>query len=258
LVAPPRRPGATTTAASPASGASASPKELALDGFGILEALRDRQGAIADFRWIYANPAMLKLLRVAGPDLAGRRLLEHLPGHRNQPALFPNYVQVVESGEPSSAEPFYDADGIRGWLRVDAVRLDDGIALSLRDVTERKEREAARQESEDRFRLLADADDDVFWITDVRQQRVVYVSPAYERVWGFSAERLCGDPKVWREHVHPPDRALVDQVFVQMLAGRRETFELTYRIQGANGALRWCATRRGWCAPPMASESPGS
>ena len=214
-------------------------QELALDGFGILEAVRDRQRAIVDFRWTYANPAMLKLLRVAGADLAGRRLLEHLPGHRSQPALFPNYVQVVESGEPSSAEAFYDADGIRGWFRIDAVRLDDGIALSLRDVTERKEREAARQESEDGFRLLADALDAVFWIIDVRQQRVIYVSPAYERVWGFSAERLYRDPKAWREHLHPQDRAQVDQVFDQMLAGSRETFELIYRMERPNGALRW-------------------
>ncbi|HSA80153.1 MAG TPA: HWE histidine kinase domain-containing protein, partial [Geminicoccaceae bacterium] len=214
-------------------------EELALDGFGILEAVRDRQRAIVDFRWTYANPAMLKLLRVAGAELAGRRLLEHLPGQRSHPAFFPAYVQVVESGAPSSAEAFYDADGLRGWFRIDAVRLDDGVALPLRDVTERKEREAARQESEDRFRLLADAVDDVFWITDVRQQKVVYVSPAYERVWGFSAERLYRDPKAWREHIDPQDRALVDQVFDQMLAGRRETFELVYRIQGPNGAPRW-------------------
>jgi PAS domain S-box-containing protein len=106
-------------------------------------------------------------------------------------------------------------------------------------VTERKEREAARQESEDRFRLLADAVDDVFWITDVRPRRVIYVSPAYERVWGFSAERLYRDPKAWREHLHPEDRALVDQEFDQMLAGRRESFELTYRMQGPDGAPRW-------------------
>jgi PAS domain S-box-containing protein len=214
-------------------------QDLALDGFGILEALRDQQGGIVDFCWAYANPAMHRLLRVAGTDLAGRRLLEHLPGHRNHPALFPSYVRVVESGEPSVAEAFYDADGIRGWFRIDAVRLDDGVAVSLRDVTERREREAAREESEDRFRLLADAVDDVFWITDLRQQAVVYVSPAYERVWGFSAEALHRDPKAWREHVHPEDRALVEQEFDQMLAGRRESFELVYRMEDADGALHW-------------------
>jgi PAS domain S-box-containing protein len=214
-------------------------EELGLDGFGILEAVRDRQRAIVDFRWAYANPAMLKLLRVDRTDLVGYRLLERLPGQRSHPALFPSYVQVVETGRPSSAEAFYDADGIRAWFRVNAVRLEDGIALSLRDVTERREREAARQESEERFRLLADAVDDVFWIIDVREQKVVYVSPAYERVWGYSAELLYRDPRIWRGHLHPQDRPLVDQAFDEMLAGRRDTFELSYRMQGPDGVPRW-------------------
>jgi PAS domain-containing protein len=89
---------------------------------------------------------------------------------------------VVEAGQPNEAEVFYDADGTRGWFRINAVKLDDDIALSLRDVTSRKARAAALQESEERFRLLADAVDDVFWILDLRQQKLVYVSPAYERI----------------------------------------------------------------------------
>ena len=214
-------------------------EELALDGFGILAAVRDGQRAIIDFRWAYANPALLKLLRASRSDLVGQRLLERLPGQRSHPALFPSYVQVVETGRPTTAEAFYDADGIRAWFRVNAVPLGDGVALSLRDITERKEREAAREESEERFRLLAEAVDDVFWIIDVRQQRVVYVSPAYERVWGYSAEVLYSDPRVWRGHLHPQDRPLVDQVFEEMLAGRRDTFELSYRMQGPDGVPRW-------------------
>ena len=212
-------------------------EELALDGFGILAAVRDPRGTIADFRWTYANPAMQKLLGAAD-GLVGQRLLERLPGHRSHPALFPSYVQVVETGPPVSAEGFYDADGVRGWWRTDVVKLDDGVAVSLRDVTSHKEREAALQESEERFRLLADAVDDVFWISDVRQQRVVYVSPAYERVWGASPEQLYRDPTAWRNNVHPEDRAQTDETFDQMMAGRRQSFELVYRVRAPTGT-RW-------------------
>jgi PAS domain S-box-containing protein len=211
--------------------------ELALDGFGILAAVRDRQGAIVDFRWSYANPAMAKLLRMPG-DPVGRRLLEDLPGHRSPPALFPSYVQVVETGQPVTAEVRYDADGIRGWWRTSVVKLEDGVAVSLRDITSRKEREAALQDSEERFRLLAEALDDVFWISDVRRQRVIYVSPAYERVWGSSQEQLYRDPKAWRRNVHPADRAEVDAVFDQMMAGQRQSFEVVYRVRAPKGT-RW-------------------
>ena len=209
-------------------------EDVALDGFGILAAVRDRQRAIVDFRWAYANPALAKLLRLPG-DPAGRRLLEDLPGHRSEPALFPSYVRVVETGEPVAAEVRYDADGLRGWWQTNVVRLDDGVALSLRDIGSRKEREAALQESEERFRLLADAVDDVFWIIDVRQQRVLYVSSAYERVWGGSQEQLYRDPRAWRDGVHPEHRAEVDRVFDEMLAGRRRSFELVYRMRRATG-----------------------
>jgi len=212
-------------------------EEVALDGFGILAAVRDGQRAIVDFRWTYANPAMTKLLRMPG-NPAGRRLLEDLPGHRSPPALFPSYLQVVETGQPVTAEARYDADGIRGWWRTNVVKLDDGIAISLRDITSRKEREAALQESEERFRLLAGALDDVFWITDVRRQRVIYVSPAYERVWGSSPEQLYRDPKAWRRNVHLEDRAGVDAVFDQMMAGQRQSFEVVYRVRAPRGT-RW-------------------
>jgi PAS domain S-box-containing protein len=226
-------------------------EEVALDGFGILAAVRDRQRAIVDFRWAYANPAMAQLLRLPG-DPVDRRLLEDLPGHRSPPALFPSYVQVVETGRPVTAEVRYDAEGIRAWWWTTVVKLDDGVAISLRDVTSRKEREAALQESEERFRLLADALDEVFWISDLRLQRVIYVSPAYERVWGASPEELYRDPKAWRSSVHPDDRAEVAAVFDQMMAGRRQSFELVYRVRGPMGA-RWVRDKA-WLVGAPGSE----
>jgi PAS domain S-box-containing protein len=213
-------------------------EDSAFDGFGILEAVRDPGGAITDFRWTYANPALVTALRAAD-GLVGRKLLEVLPGHRGPSELFKNYVQVVDTGQPDEAELFYDADGIRGWFRINAVKLNDGIAISLRDVTGRKEREAALQESEERFRLLADAVDDVFWILDLRQQKLVYVSPAYERIWGFSRDRLERDPKAWRQNLHPEDRSLAEPVFEEMLQGLRPSFELVYRMRGGDGSWRW-------------------
>jgi PAS domain S-box-containing protein len=214
-------------------------EDLALDGFGILEASRDPAGAISDFRWTYANPALRAALHRTDDVLVGRRLLELFPGHRAHPALFSAYAEVVATGKPKEVEIFYDADGIRGWFRINAVKLNDGVALSLRDVTSRKEREAALQESEARFRLLAEAIDDVFWILDLREQKVIYVSPAYERDWGLPRTALEQDPKVWRERLHPEDRSLADPVFEEMLEGRRQTFELVYRMRGADGAWRW-------------------
>lgn len=211
--------------------------DVALDGFALLESVRAQNGRVIDFRFAYANAPMQRMLRDG--SLEGRRLLQRPPDGLAQLELFPGCARVLATGVPEQAEPSCEADGTRRWFRIGIVRLEDGVVISLRDVTDRKRRETALAESENRFRLLADAVDDVFWIIDVSQQKVVYVSPAYERVWGFSAETLYRDPAAWRQHLHPEDRALVDPAFDQIRAGERETFELVYRIRRPDGSWRW-------------------
>lgn len=112
-------------------------QDLSLDGFVILQALRDESGAIADFTWDYANHAALAMMHLRAEDLRGRTLLQCLPGTRDN--LFPRYVQVSETGRPHDIEIYYDSDGVRGWFRNMAVRLDDGVAVSFHDITERKQ-----------------------------------------------------------------------------------------------------------------------
>ncbi len=117
------------------------------------------------------------------------------------------------------------------------------VTVLVRDVTERKQREEALGESEERFRRLADAIDEVFWIIDLRAGRMLYVSPAYERLWGVSAEALRRDPKAWRALILPDARAAVAASLDAMLAGERERLELVYPIRDGHGQLRWLRDR---------------
>jgi serine phosphatase RsbU (regulator of sigma subunit)/PAS domain-containing protein len=122
-------------------------QELSPVGFTVLEAVRDETGRIADFRWTYLNDAAGALLRRPASELLGARLLEVLPGNARD--LFARYVRVVETGEAVSDELRYEGDGIHGWFVNTVVKVEDGVAVSFRDVT-------ARREAEERVRLLAD------------------------------------------------------------------------------------------------------
>ncbi|MDZ8183383.1 MAG: PAS domain S-box protein [Nostoc sp. ChiSLP02] len=121
-------------------------QELSLDAFTILESVRDETGAIVDFVCIYLNPKAAEIIQRPVQDSIGQRLLQVLPGHKTKSELFERYVKVVETGVAHDIELFYNADGIVSWFRNMAVKLEDGVAISFSDITQRKQAEAEREQ----------------------------------------------------------------------------------------------------------------
>ncbi len=95
-------------------------------------------------------------------------------------------------------------------------------------------------QSEERFRELAENIDEVFWMLDLRTNRVLYVSPAFERVWGSSAAALYRDRDWLVETVHPEDRERF-VAFLEKVRSERE--EVSYRIVRPDGSVRWIQDR---------------
>jgi PAS domain S-box-containing protein len=109
------------------------------------------------------------------------------------------------------------------------------------DITERRRAEQARRESEQRFRELAEAIQEVFWMTDPVGKRLLYVSPAYEKIWGRSCAGLDDAARTWPEGVHPDDR---ERVLRATEGGQASGgYDETYRILRPDGAVRWIRDR---------------
>ena len=79
-------------------------------------------------------------------------------------------------------------------------------SLVFRDMTEQKEAQRAVEESQERFRQLAEHIKEVFWITEPAKNRMIYISPGYEEIWMRSCESLYASPQSWLEAIHPEDR----------------------------------------------------
>jgi len=119
--------------------------------------------------------------------------------------------------------------------------LSGGAAVVHLDVTARHEAEEQLQDSEVRFRQMAESIGDVFFLTDLASRCMVYVSPAYEQIWGRSRDSLHADPASWSAAVHPDDRSARQAALdAGMLTGR---FEFEYRIIRPDGTLRWIEKR---------------
>ncbi len=115
--------------------------EASLQAFTIMRSMRDAQRRIIDFEWTYANPMAGEILKQPPETLVGRRLLDTLPGNRENRALFDRYVRIVESGQGDEMELEYVSEGISGWFRNMAVKLGDGVAISFSDITDHKRAE---------------------------------------------------------------------------------------------------------------------
>ena len=113
--------------------------------------------------------------------------------------------------------------------------------LVARDVSRRKQDERALRDSEERFRLIANTISDVFWISTATFDRLLYVSPAFERVWGRSRAGLDRGADGLVEAIHRDDRGRFGLVRQHMAAG--DPFVVEFRVGEAEHRARWVRAR---------------
>ena len=185
---------------------------------------------------------------------------------RDLPASEPGAAPAAAAA-PTPASPRQEAVDLREYnhalvrrLEAKMTQLETANEALRREVVERtrladeRERLAAMEEaatealrvSEERFRQLAENIEEVFWMTDPSKTTMIYVSPAYETIWGRSCQSLYASPRTWIDAIHPDDRERVAEAAARQAADVRQqpgAYDQIYRIVRPDGTIRWVRDR---------------
>ncbi len=224
-------------------------------------ALRDSEATLSA---IFNQAAVgMNLATLDGQYVKVNQKLCDILGYTQEELLTMSFRDVfhpdVEDGARSQRQQLYDGaidsfcierlylhkDGSAVWVTV-AVSLiykpsgEPAYSIGVvKEIGDRKRAEEALRQSEEKFRQLAEHIQSVFWISSADRSETIYVSPAYETIWGRSCDSLYASPQSFADAIHPKDWAQI----LALLTKQTERYDEEYRILQPNGALRWIRDR---------------
>jgi PAS domain S-box-containing protein len=144
--------------------------------------------------------------------------------------------------------PLLSARNVPKWVRTIGLPVvEDGHVVRVQgvfqDITERKDAEATLRRSEAQFRQLTENIQEVFWMLYPGDPpTMLYLSPAYARIWGRSTESgVAGGLVTVVASVHEEDRERMREAFARL--ARDGAFDEEYRIVRPDGEVRWIHDR---------------
>ena len=192
-----------------------------------------------------ANQKAVELFGVDRDDLLGSRVFDFdadvLQGKKKARKVFKKFTlgQEIVHEELQMKR----ADNTLFWVSftVKAMKDVSGNILESRimaiDITQQKMAETALKESEEKFRQIAETIEDVFWVSVPGKNKMFYISPAYEKIWGKTLGSLYKNPRSFLESVHPDDRENLKHELSRL--GKGEYGPVEYRIVRPDGSVRW-------------------
>ncbi|MCI5211587.1 MAG: PAS domain S-box protein, partial [Candidatus Electrothrix sp. ATG2] len=110
------------------------------------------------------------------------------------------------------------------------------------DISKRKKAETALLHSQRNFRLVTETIQDIFWMSNLGITEILYISPAYEKIWKKSCQSLMESPESFQDIIHPED--LEEYLAtVETFHTQGKPYGCEYRILPKGCAERWIQER---------------
>ncbi|WP_161887890.1 chemotaxis protein CheB [Pontibacter russatus] len=236
-------------------------------------AVRDEQQAIIDFNWSLLNRRAEELIGKPYAELFGSGMQQEM-GFLKKSGLLKKFQQVVETGQPLHIEQQLHINGQRAWYEVAAVKMGDGLTVTMADITEKKnseekmllayeelkkaeenliklndelerrveERTKELAASEERFRMVSMATNDVVWDWNLVSNELWW-SDSLGAILGYQAVDMGKGVQGWFEKVHPEDREETMKGINNAINYGKDQWTCEYRIARANGSYAYVSNR---------------
>ncbi|HZS83932.1 MAG TPA: PAS domain-containing protein [Stellaceae bacterium] len=204
----------------------------------ILESISDAFYALdGELRFIYANEQALAMWGKPAADILGKTMLEAFPGLEKEESWLAQ-LRVNETREPAHLEVLSPV--LKRWIGANIYpRGPGGVVVYFRDITERKQSDAALRASEQRWRTLTEAMPQLAW-SCTGDGRNDYVSRQWLEFTGVPEERQHGFG--WLHALHPDDRKPAIKAWMDAVAAQTP-YDAEYRLRRFDGAYRWFKMR---------------
>jgi two-component system, chemotaxis family, CheB/CheR fusion protein len=229
-------------------------------------AVRNEHNQIVDFKWLATNYAANKLLGHTAGGFIGKYLKKEFPAVFEN-GFFEQYVNVVKNETPLSFEYNYQANGANLWFEIVAIKMMDGLVVTLTDVSEKKEAEEKLKknyselmnvkenlrklnlelenkvkertvklaESEERFRLVTKATNESIWDWDLGNNKMWW-SEGFYSMFDYPRENNHVYSSAFKlERIHPEDRKKVSDSIYQHINNNSNTWSAEYRFAKSDG-----------------------
>ena len=192
---------------------------------------------ILDRNWemIYMNKATEKVLKLDRNMLRRGSVWERQPWLKSTP-IYEQYHKAMNERVAVHCE--YYSQRLHEWIEAHAYPCDEGIAVYFHLITEQKLLAAQVQESEQKLKYVTKAVLDVMWERNLYNDTITWDSGL--RKFGYPGNtedgRSITSSMFWLQRIHPLEKDAVINSFDQVLKGKHDHWEATYRFQQADGS----------------------
>jgi PAS domain S-box-containing protein len=206
-------------------------EDLSASGFHIQSS--DRLGDALDL--LLNKQFDVILLDLGLPDSQGLDTLRTLRGkHR--------HVAVVVLTGKNDEELALQAlkEGAQDYLVKGDIH-GSSLQRAVRHAVERSVAEKLYRQSEERFQELTTHIHQILWVMDARESKILYVSAAYQTMWGRTCQSLLDNPASFATGYHPLDQELMQREHAKMFA--TGYIDVEARVLRPDGTVCWVWAR---------------